>query len=272
MSPEDTRSSYRRNGYVVVRQVVARVEIDRLLADLRAAFRPQLQRHAIRDTDSDAALFELFHRDMRCYLAAAKATQQVPSLHALGAGGPVLDLVRELGIVQPLIAVRPVVHILADALKVPGGYHRTPPHQDWRSVQGSLDALVVWLPLVPVDRCFGALEVIPGSHKRGLLTTVREPFGNVVAPRQVDESEFVPVEAAPGDAVVFSMFTVHRTGSEQGPGIRWAVSLRYNNAAEPDFVAHDYPNPFVYRSQDALLFEDFPRTVQVRAIFDGGEG
>lgn len=275
MVPREKLDTYRRDGVTVVRGAVSPMDATALLSEFRAIFRPQLARHGIagaeaEGADFDEALFALFRADMQCYLAAAKATQLVPMLHALAAAGPVLDLARGFGVTRPLIAVRPVVHILADALQVPGGYHRTPPHQDWRSVQGSLDALVVWLPLVPVDKGFGALEVIPGSHKQGLFGTVRDPFGNVVAPAQIDETAFVPVEAAPGDAVVFSMFTVHRTGIEQRSGIRWAVSLRYNNAAAPDFIARNYPNPFVYRSQDGLLFEGFPAASDVRSAFGDG--
>ncbi len=46
-----------------------------------------------------------------------------------------------------------VVLIMAEELKVPNGYFGLIPHQDFPSVQGSLDGVVVWLPLTDVDRC-----------------------------------------------------------------------------------------------------------------------
>jgi hypothetical protein len=46
--------------------------------------------------------------------------------------------------------------------------------------------------------------------------------------------------------------------------------LRYNNAAAPDFADHGYPNPFVYKSQDDLLFDEFPSPEAVRGIFKAG--
>ncbi|MEC8135490.1 MAG: hypothetical protein VX107_04980 [Pseudomonadota bacterium] len=64
------------------------------------------------------------------------------------------------------------------------------------------------------------------------------------------------------------MFTVHRTVKEQRPGIRWAVSLRYNNAVASDFIKHRYPNPFVYHSQDALLVEGYPTLQDIHQVFD----
>lgn len=275
MAFEIEAEAYRQEGFAVLKEVIPRNRVDAMLAEFRDIFRPILRRHDIEDAETDgerfeAALVSLFTKNMSEYLAAAKATQSSPALHALGASEPVIDIARTFGIVQPLIAVYPVTHILSESLKVPGGYHRTPPHQDWRSVQGSLDGIVIWLPLVSVDRGFGPLEIIPGSHLGGLLPTRRDPFGNVIDEMSIDPIGFVPVEAEPGDAVVFSMFTVHRTGAEQRPGIRWAVSLRYNNAAAPDFAAHGYPNPFVYKSQDDLLFEEFPSPAAVRCVFKSG--
>lgn len=276
MANPGTPTAYREDGFSVVKQVVGADVVAGLQDEIHDIFRPVLRRNGIDGADSRGPEFEtalemLFASDVAGYLAAAKATQLSPKLHALGAAGPVLSLVQSFGIEQPLIAVRPVVHILSDRLKVPGGYHRTPPHQDWRSVQGSLDALVVWLPLVPVDPDFGTLEVLPQSHLAGLRETQSDPFGNVVADGEFDSSAFVPLSADPGDAVVFSMFTVHRTGLTQRPGIRWAVSLRYNNAAAEDFVANNYPNPFVYRSQDELLRPEPPGAAALRAIFQSEE-
>jgi len=267
--------AYRREGFAVLKDVIPRKRVDAVLSEIGDIFRPILRHHAIDGAEAkgqhfEAALVSLFSQYMPEYLAAAKATQSSPALHAMGASEPIIDIVRAFGIAQPLIAVRPVTHILSETLKVPGGYHRTPPHQDWRSVQGSLDAIVVWLPLVSVDRGFGALEVIPGSHLSGLLPTRRDPFGNVIDEVDIDLNGFIPVEVEPGDAVVFSMFTVHRTGAEQRAGIRWAISLRYNNAAAPDFADHGYPNPFVYKSQDDLLFDEFPSPEAVRGIFKAG--
>lgn len=274
MGTADSLSEYKEKGFTVLQALLPPGDVLDLKSEIENVFRPLLRHHDIEGADSQGEAFEralerLFDIDMKGYLAAAKATQLCPRLHAMAATEPILDRVRSFGLSQPLIAVRPVVHILSDALQVPGGYHRTPPHQDWRSVQGSLDALVVWLPLVDVDPSFGALEVMPGSHRQGLLPTHRDAFGNVVDLAAIDSDRFVPVSAKTGDAVVFSMFTVHRTGREQRDGIRWAVSLRYNNADAPGFAALGYPNPFLYKSQDDLLFEDYPTVSDIASVFEG---
>src|SRR5262249_30258979 len=154
-------------------------------------------------------------------------------VHALGVGPSILDVVRELGVSVPAVSTRPVIHYMADQLKIENGYHKTPIHQDWRSVQGSLDGITIWLPLFDVGPGDYPLEIIPGSHLGGLLPSVAHPFGHQIEPRLVDESKFQPLSLRRGDAVFFSGFLIHRTGAEGGRQVRIAISYRYNNAAEP---------------------------------------
>jgi ectoine hydroxylase-related dioxygenase (phytanoyl-CoA dioxygenase family) len=272
MTETDPREALRRDGYVVIRDAVGRRRLSGLLDGFRDVFRRQIRRLDIADAGArgsafDTALAALFRSSMPDYLAAAKLTQYLPALHALGAGEDILAILRRLGLASPVISTRPVVHIVADALKVPDGYHRTPPHQDWRSVQGSLDSLVLWLPLVPADEDFAPLEVLPGSHRAGLLPSEPHPFANRVAPAAIDEAAFRPVSAAPGDVVAFSMFLVHRTGARQRPGVRWSVSFRYNNLDEPGFVERGYPNPYIYKPREDLLAGDPPGPAAMARIY-----
>ena len=44
------------------------------------------------------------------------------------------------------------------------------PHQDWRSMQGSLDSLVIWIPFQMFMMGLVWLT-IPKSHKMGLVST-----------------------------------------------------------------------------------------------------
>jgi phytanoyl-CoA hydroxylase len=273
MADRNLRDAFNRDGYVVARKLLQPSAVEGVLSECRGVLRLQAERHGLPGASKDgpqfdAALAELFRTSIGSYLAAAKLTQYLPSLHRLGVDGPVLDFVRLLGIDRPVISTRPVVHIVSDDLKVPGGYHRTPPHQDWRSVQGSLDALVVWVPLVPVEAGSNALEVAPGSHRLGLLPTVPHAFGTTVADGHIADNAYVPLDVKPGDAVVFSMFLAHRTGLSKRPGVRWAVSYRYNNLDERSFIMRDFPNPYIYRPREELLIEGFPTAEDMRRVLD----
>jgi ectoine hydroxylase-related dioxygenase (phytanoyl-CoA dioxygenase family) len=275
MGDQALRRALHRDGYVVTRGLLSSKAVGAVLSDCRGVLRLQAERHGIEGASAegmafDAALPALFRASMPSYLAAAKLTQYLPSLHRLGVDDTLIGMLRELGIGRPVISTRPVVHIVSDDLKVPDGYYRTPPHQDWRSVQGSLDALVAWVPLVAAGPETNPLEVAPGSHRMGLLRTVPHPFGTTVAEGQLPGDAFVPIDAAPGDVVFFSMFLVHRTGLARRPGVRWAVSYRYNNLDEPSFVSRDFPNPYIYKPKDELLVEGFPTPADIRRVFGDG--
>jgi len=106
-------------------------------------------------------------------------------------------------------------------------------------MQGSLDSIVVWVPLADVDFSLGALEVVPGSHKLGLLTTeLINSFGKV---DRFSDDDFISVEAAQGDALFFSSFLVHRSGVNTTDSIRWSCHFRYNNRCEETFIERGYP-------------------------------
>jgi hypothetical protein len=212
----------------------------------------------------------IFARDMASYLAAAKLAQHTVALHRLGCDEAILSALRAAGLDLPAISTRPVLFIIHEALKVPGGYHMSPPHQDWRSMQGSLDSAIVWIPFAEVAAGGHALEVLPGSHLGGLLPTGEDAFGHRVDEDALPRDGFVPLELELGDAVMFSSFLVHRTGRAGGQTARLAASYRYNNVLEPSFIERGYPNPYIYRPDLTVLTPDFPDAERLRALFGQG--
>ena len=227
MSESNVLSHYRKHGYAVLKAAIEPGVIVAVRDEIRAysdatGAGNQIDSGGAVGPAFDIALGELYRRDMDGYLAAAKATQLCPRLHNLGSGELMVDLVKSFGIKRPIIAVRPVVHIVPDAFQVRADIivrRRTRIGAAYRS----LDALVVWLPLVEVSQQFGALEVLPGSHRRGLLKTRPDPFGNVVDESQLEEDEFIPVAVEPGDAVVFD---VHGTPNRKRTATRYPLGRK----------------------------------------------
>jgi ectoine hydroxylase-related dioxygenase (phytanoyl-CoA dioxygenase family) len=162
-----------------------------------------------------------------------------------------------------------VVHIMAHELKIPGGYFGQGSHQDFPSVQGSLDAVIAWLPLVEIPRDNFPLEVIPGSHLDGLLPVVGHgdsPWE--VKAGQLRDEEHVPVEVMPGDVVFLSVFTVHRSSNNGTPGrCRLAISTRFDNADESSFIHRAYPTAYLRSVSREPCHKEFPTPDQVRGIF-----
>ena len=115
-----------------------------------------------------------------CSITTGRPTSQPPGRRSISQACTVwgwrpelMRVMTELGLTVPALSTRPVIHYMADQLKIEGGYHKTPMHQDWRSVQGSLDGITIWLPLFDVGAGDYPLEVVRGSHRGGLLAERR---------------------------------------------------------------------------------------------------
>src|SRR6185295_3252528 len=148
--------AFRRDGFAVAAGGVPSAELDVVADDIRGVFARRAEALGLRapqGSDHDAfsqLLLGLFSGDRASYLAAARQTQYLASVHRVGLAPAILQMLAEIGVAVPSQSTRPVLHFMADGLRIENGYHKTPAHQDWRSVQGSLDGVTLWLPLYDV--------------------------------------------------------------------------------------------------------------------------
>ncbi len=269
----DLLARYQRDGFVVVPGLFPQGQRERVLAEITRTFGLRAADLGPEAPAGDgqaafsALLAGLFARDVPAYVAAAKLTQSLVGVHQMGLSPELIGVVEALGLGLPAISTRPVIHYMADRLKILGGYQKTPPHQDWRSVQGSLDGITVWTPLFDVGLNDYPLEVVPGSHLQGLLDSTADMPNYRVRPELYSEADFRPLELKAGDAVVFSGFLLHRTGETGGESVRVSLSFRFNNVAEPSFVRRGYPDRYIYRADPAIVTPDFPSAEDLAEIF-----
>ena len=134
-------------------------------------------------------------------------------------------------------------------------------HQDWPALQTGLNTVVVWIPLHDVGEDNYPLEMVPGSHLLGLLPAkAGEHYSEV----ETEGMEFVPVPVPAGSALLFSVFTVHRTRTP-GTGTRVAYSHRYEDANDPWYYEHG-----CYSAQRCVIDREIkhaPTIEQVRSVF-----
>jgi phytanoyl-CoA hydroxylase len=266
--------AYRRDGFGIDAGAIPVEQLDALAVDLYGVFARAAALVGVSASETvthetmSRLLGDFFARDRTAYLAAARQTQYLISVHRLGLSPPIAALLEQIGIAIPTQSTRPVIHFMADGLRFESGYHKSPAHQDWRSVQGSLDGLTLWLPLYDVGLKDFPLEVVPRSHRQGLLDSADDVFGHRVADAQIPpDGAFQPVPMHRGDVAVFSGFLVHRTGAEGEDRVRIAFSYRFNNALEPSYVQRRYPNPYSYRG-DMNLLGFMPGAADVAPFFD----
>lgn len=264
--------AYRRDGFLHLRGYFDRSEIDEIRHDARRVFEMQLARESSllqlpqNELQFEQQLFAYFRQDLAGFTNCGKQIQHLISLHRLSLDARIQSTLIDLGLQFPNISTRPVLFFNSRHLATKEVYWRVFAHQDWRSMQGSLNAVVVWLPLGDINRELGALEVVSGSHRLGLMTSeVVERFGKV---DQFADADFQPIEVEQGDALFFSAFLVHRSGTNSTESIRWSCHFRYNDLAESTFIDRGYPHPYLYQPAEELLTAGFPSPEQVAQVFD----
>jgi phytanoyl-CoA hydroxylase len=105
-----------------------------------------------------------------------------------------------------------------------------PPHQDAPYLTGCADDYVtLWIAL---DQCTaenGCLEVVPGSHKAGLVAHVGdEPQ---VPEEDWSRAQVQAVPMTPGQALAFHPYLLHASGPNNSDRPRRAITLRYQIAS-----------------------------------------
>lgn len=273
MVTNDQLQQYKQDGYLLLKNALDTSLVADIYREARQIFATQIKRvigQSVDIDDRDAfeqAMFTFFERDFTAFSNTGKTVQHTIGLHKLGISNDILDLVKGIGVAEPVIAVRPSMQFNSRFLSKDGNtYWKLGAHQDWRNGQGSLDSVVVWFPLVSASAELGALQVIRGSHLEGLRLADAAGYAGHIA-EAINEADYIQTEYEVGDILLFSAFLVHRSGNNVTNNIRWSVQLRYNNLAEPQYVERGYPMPYIYKPQDELVTPNFPTAEQVQAMY-----
>lgn len=270
---DEQLAEYREIGFVHLRKFFDPNAVAEVREEARRVFVTQLRALGIvrgerpSETEIDDGMAALFQDHLATFINCGKQAQHLISLHRLSLNERLVHVVRQLGVEWPNICTRPVMFFNSPRLAKSEVYWRVFAHQDWRSMQGSLDSVVAWAPLADLPPELGPLEVVPASHLDGLVTSdVVEGFGKV-GDEYLHDKTFASLPCELGDVVLFSSFLVHRSGTNSSPGIRWSCHFRYNNLAEATFVERGYPHPYLYKPTEELLTPGFPAQPQVRDVF-----
>lgn len=237
---------FERDGFYVAKGLIDVNAISDLLENIKSSFDNVLNYYGIESGDNyEESMTKLFNYDSEKYKILCGSLWRKLKVFDLLHDVSIRSFIyKNFGWSDIFLPGGQVVHIMDKRLVPPDGYHGISTHQDWPSVMGSLDGMVVWIPLMDIDKNLYPLEVIPGSHDKGMLALSNDPQ----KPWELDEhsydsSRFIPVEVEKGDVVFMSYFCIHRS-SLNGNGLRLACSTRYDNANEQNFIARVYPTAY----------------------------
>ena len=214
---------------------------------------------------------KLFLEVIESFSNSGKQVQHLVSLHSLSLNRKILELLNEISIKTPVISTRPVLYFNHPNLAKKKVYHTVDAHQDWRSMQGSLNAVVIWIPLISINKDLGALEILPGSHLDGLRTDhIENGFGMVKLSYEECE-KLIQVEVEAGDILLFSSFLIHQSGNNITDKPRWSCHFRYNDLDDETFINRKYAHPYIYKPIDELITPDFPSKEEILNVFESNK-
>jgi ectoine hydroxylase-related dioxygenase (phytanoyl-CoA dioxygenase family) len=157
------------------------------------------------------------------------------------------DVVESL--LGPEILCHPCQHLRAVAPTALAGLSRTTDwHQDagvlWPEADHHL-VVTTWIPLIDVPEERGCLQVLPGSHRYGLVAH-GAGAGNRVPAERFPPGEARPLPVRAGDMILFHNYVLHAAVPNASDAIRWSMDLRWQDPARPTGRPH-YPG-FIVRS------------------------
>jgi|SaaInlStandDraft_1057018.scaffolds.fasta_scaffold05875_7 phytanoyl-CoA hydroxylase len=130
------------------------------------------------------------------------------------------------------------------------------------------EAYTTWIPLVPVSKENGCMQVIPGSDQRGYRSHangVGEGEFKEIDDDIIKEEEIVTCDMEPGDVLIFNQLVYHRSLPNTTDGIRWSIDLRYYRLGYPPIQNRQAEeNPWVVSSskRPATTLEEWEAIVK----------
>lgn len=221
---EQQKDHWEENGYLAVEGVLPPAEVERLREDADAI---EARAGGLSES-TDRFGLKAFGDD-----GGGKRLQQVAEPHEMG--GRWMELARDpriLDIVEDLLGPNIQLYYSMFMMKPPRQGFSAPWHQDFAFfVHDRADLLTVQLYADDSTVENGCIQVVPGSHKMGLLNHFKDgAFTEVV---QGDTSEFddgrveVPMQA--GGIVLWHALTLHGSRPNRSERPRRAITFTYKN-------------------------------------------
>lgn len=271
---DENKKFYKDNGYVILKSVLSEVEIRNIQSDIHTIIKQQLSTLDITYTayTDNISIFtdmkKLYSANLDKYLASLKLCAKTVSIFQALINAKILHFIGSIGIALPAFQTQPVFHIMAESLKIENGYFGVGSHQDWPALQSGIDTVTTWVPLVPVKENTYTLEIIPKSHLLGFCKSNQTQHIHEIQPEEYKNLDFIKVQMDPGDVLVFSVFTIHRSEiCINQDAFRMAYSMRYENASNLNFINRNYPFAQKRIVDRNLSPEDIPDNDEIRSVF-----
>ena len=124
----------------------------------------------------------------------------------------------------------------------------TPPHQDYRFIQGTPDVITAWVPLGDLTAGEGGLRVLAGSQHQGLRPPVSyDAVGGIGVAADDTLPGWATTTFEMGDVLLFHSLTVHGAVPNRSHHLRISADYRYQAVRHPvtEGTLHPHYHPSI---------------------------
>lgn len=242
---------YFDKGYYLFENVFNKELIQNVLKDIQDLHRRQFVYLGLDESSIgfDACLTKMFNMDLNRYIHANRTSTMLSSVYNLAYDKSIINSLLKIGIKNPILCQKPTLRMDCQKMAISSEYYKLPAHQDYKSMQGSINSVVVSIPLVDANESLGALMVSPGSHKIGFLKSKSsiDNKSNLDALKAVEietSEEFITIPQKQGDALIISSFLLHRSGTNVLETPRYTLLIRFNDLEDKHFLDNGFISPF----------------------------
>ncbi len=262
LDPEGLKAQYRKDGVVVVENLIPGEEVAKPVAELEAAMRAALDKLGADTSGKDInALYKTLWK-----LDPAKAEVCMGLGRDLPAFYGLVSSARLRGIMSLLLGDER--HMLAhdfNLFRVDGKETQRGAfdwHQDYPYNVITMDAVTFWMPVRPVTQGMGGMKMVKGSHDRLRPVRVIEKEGRfnpnslsmAVSEEEVASWESEAVDTGPIDAgsvIFFDCKLLHRSAANESERFRWIVNGRYGRIVDDALIERNW---YTVRTKYPLYF------------------
>jgi ectoine hydroxylase-related dioxygenase (phytanoyl-CoA dioxygenase family) len=214
---DELKLQFDRDGFAFIQSLISR-DYAQKIAD--TVF--DVERQLLESPDETEHIFEKDDQDnivaVRCL---HNLIEQHPTFREMAGDQTVVDLA------ELALGYEPLYYRAISTLKHPSVGSAFPWHQDFAYWgKGRPDMIGIWIALHDATTENGCLEIIPKSHRWGVLPYEENNPGNPILSDE-QEAGRIPAEVKAGDALLFHALLVHRSSPNQSEKERCAVIFEY---------------------------------------------
>lgn len=268
------KKKYNKSGIIKIKSVISKKQANKITHKINEIFCNVMinkklinQRIDIFKNTNILKRFRLKYPNIFLNLKL-NSIQKLPEVYEIGYSRKILKIIKKLGLKNPVYSTDPILMMHHKDTNIKGGGDYAPLHQDWRSIQGSVNCIVLWMPLVEIDTKMGSISFVEGSHLLGLLPTKKHSWFRNINEKYLKNMKLSSIRINKGDCFFFSSFLVHKSFKNKSNKVRLSLQYRYNDLDDDHYLSRSYSTNYIHaKPKKNLNRKDVPSISRIKSTY-----